>query len=317
MIETCRICGNNEGNRLHTAREMAFGLREPFTYLECGGCGCVQLLEIPSDMAKYYPPGYYSLQPHGTIKTLMRRRWSAHAFGKKNLVGWFVAYAFFAHRPMLAVKRVNPSKSARILDVGCGRGYLLQDLAMLGFTNLTGADPFVEQDLNYESGVKVFKRGLPELEGQFDLIMLHHSFEHMDKPAAIVGQIAARLAPGGKVILGIPVASSFAWKHYGVNWVNLDAPRHFFLHTFKSIELLASKADLKIEQIVHEGNDEQFWGSEQFANDIPSNDPRSLGASTFRRFARWGKIRECRAKAAELNSRGEGDLVCFHLSRSS
>jgi|GEM_PF-5382685 hypothetical protein len=31
------------------------GLGDPFDYLECSACGCVQLLNIPADMRRYYP----------------------------------------------------------------------------------------------------------------------------------------------------------------------------------------------------------------------------------------------------------------------
>ena len=292
---------------------MAFGLREPFTYLECGQCGTLQLVEIPPDMAKYYPRDYYSFQPHGPLKVFIRRKWSAHAFGNKNLVGWLVSEIFFAHRPMLAVRRANPKKNDRILDVGCGRGNLLQDLAFLGFMNLTGADPFIQSDLKYDGGPTVLKRPLSEMPGQYDLIMLHHSFEHMDQPASVLQDIARRLVPGGQAILGIPVASSFAWKHYGVNWVNLDAPRHFYLHTQRGIEFMTSKAGLTIEQVVHESSDEQFWASEQFQKDIPSNDPRSISANIMRRLLAWRTIRTCRAHAQQINEKKEADLVCFHL----
>src|SRR5439155_15830776 len=101
-MAVCKICNNEKNNRLHKAREMAFGLRDEFTYLECRQCGCVQLLEVPADMGKYYEQSYYSLQPHGKLKTFVRRQWSAHAFGRKNLVGWLFSELFFAHRSMLA-----------------------------------------------------------------------------------------------------------------------------------------------------------------------------------------------------------------------
>jgi len=317
MQSACKICQNAQGNRLHTAREMSFGLRDQFIYLECGHCGCVQIVEIPSDMGKYYAANYYSLQPHGKLKTIVRRKWAAHAFGRKSLTGWLFTEFFFAHRSMLAVRRVNPPKTARILDVGCGQGNLLQDLAWLGYTNLTGVDPFLQRDLVHASGVTVFKRHLSEMPGQFDLIMLHHSFEHMEQPRQVMAQVAGQLSPGGQVILGIPIASSFAWKHYGVNWANLDAPRHFFLHTTKSIELLAAKCGLVIEKVVHEGNDEQFWLSEQYAKDIPANDSRSLKASPVKTILAYGKIRACRARAEEINRKQQGDLACFHLSKPS
>jgi SAM-dependent methyltransferase len=313
MNSVCRICNNGAGNRLHTAREIAFGLREHFTYLECGQCGCVQLVDIPSDIGKYYPPGYYSLRPQGALATFVRRRWSAHAYGRKNLVGWLFTELFFSHRSMLAIRRVAPPKAARILDVGCGRGNLLQDLAWLGFSNLTGADPFIERDLTYETGVKIFKRELGELAGQFDLIALNHSFEHMPHPAEVMRQIAERLAPNGKVILGIPVADSYAWKRYGVNWSNMDPPRHLFLHTRRSIEFLAAKAGLVIESVFYEGNDEQFWLSEQYSRDIPSTDPRSVASTPLKRLLAWNKIRVCRVKAEELNRKQEGDMICFHI----
>src|SRR5436309_15357247 len=58
MNRACKICHITEDNRLHYAREMTFGLRDQFTYLECGRCGCLQILEIPKDMAKYYGQGY-------------------------------------------------------------------------------------------------------------------------------------------------------------------------------------------------------------------------------------------------------------------
>ena len=35
----CKICGNTDGNKIHAAREMLFGYREEFKYIECSKCG--------------------------------------------------------------------------------------------------------------------------------------------------------------------------------------------------------------------------------------------------------------------------------------
>jgi len=150
----CKICQNTSGNRLHIAREMAFGLCKKFRYLECGACGCLQLWTIPRDMKTYYPPGYYSLQPHSAVKAWSRCNWSAHACGRTNLVVRVVSYSFFSHGPRLAVRRVDAPKTAGILDVGCGRGYLLEDLARSGFRHLTGAGLLWNRIWYNESGVK-------------------------------------------------------------------------------------------------------------------------------------------------------------------
>jgi hypothetical protein len=58
----CRICGNFDDNKIYTAREMMFGFRDEFDYIECSKCGCVQIVEIPKNINKYYPPNYYSYQ---------------------------------------------------------------------------------------------------------------------------------------------------------------------------------------------------------------------------------------------------------------
>jgi hypothetical protein len=59
---SCRICANTKGNKRHLAREMMFGLRDEFEYVECANCGCLQIKEIPHNLSDYYPEAYYSFQ---------------------------------------------------------------------------------------------------------------------------------------------------------------------------------------------------------------------------------------------------------------
>jgi len=316
-MNACQICGNVAGNRTHIAREMMFGLRDPFSYLECAQCGCVQLLEIPADMTRYYPPNYYSYRRHGRVMTALRHRWSAYALGRRSLVGGLLTRFVMVNRAMMAVARLGVSPQARILDVGCGSGHLLLDLKHLGYPHVTGVDPFIERDLVYEGGPTVYKRQLAEMEGPFDLIMFHHSFEHMDKPGEVFRQVARLLAPAGRVILRLPVASSAAWRRYGVHWVHLDAPRHFFLHTRQSIERLARAAGLGLTGVVQEADEGTFWASEAYARDIPLYDPRFPTAGLWRKLRTWRQTRRYRAEAAEINRRGEADLVCFYLARAA
>lgn len=307
----CRICGNTTANRIHVAREMMLGLGETFPYLECGACGCVQLSEIPQDMSSYYPANYYSFDQHGRFTTYLRRSRVRHAFGKFNLLGWLLTEFVVPHDAVLAIRRAGVAQNAAILDVGCGSGRLLLDLAWLGFSNLTGADPYVASDITYSTGVKVFKRRIENLEGQFDLVMLHHSFEHMEQPWIVMQAVRRLLKPGGQAIIRIPVADSFAWKNYGVNWVNLDSPRHFFLHTAASMKLLADRAGLELLEVRHEGNAEQFWASEQYAAQIPMSDPRSLKSGVWGMMRMLFRMQRDKSRAKRLNESKEGDLVCF------
>jgi 2-polyprenyl-3-methyl-5-hydroxy-6-metoxy-1,4-benzoquinol methylase len=107
------------------------------------------------------------------------------------------------------------------LDVGCGYGKLLLRMKRDGFLNLTGVDPYIEEDIHYRNGVKVFKKQIFELTEQYDLIMSHHSLEHMAQPLEVLKKIYELLKPKKYAIIRIPVASSYSWRHYGVNWVAL------------------------------------------------------------------------------------------------
>lgn len=293
-----------------------FGLRTTFPYLECGRCGCVQLLEVPPAMDNYYPKNYYSFQPHGRLQAFLRHQWSAYSFGRFRPLGWMLARLTFSNQAMEAVRRTKVAKTARILDVGCGSGHLIKDLSDLGFRNVEGVDPYLETDVTWPNGPTVHKKQLAEMPDEYDLIMLHHSFEHMDAPQQVMHDLARRLRPGGRVLLRIPVAGSFAWKHYGVNWVNLDAPRHFFLHTEHSVRILATSVGLEIETVLYEGTEYQFWYSEQYARDIPMHDPRFRSATSLKLLAARMLNPAYRRKSEELNRTKQGDQGCFTLVRS-
>ena len=47
----------------------------------------------------------------------------------------------------------------------------------------------------------------------------------------------------GVLLVRVPLSSSWAWEHYRENWVQLDAPRHLYLHSVKSMEVLARQPD--------------------------------------------------------------------------
>jgi len=50
----------------------------------------------------------------------------------------------------------------------------------------------------------------------------------MPNPRNVFEKISGLLSDEGTLLIRIPVMDCFAWKEYGVNWFQLDAPRHFF-----------------------------------------------------------------------------------------
>jgi len=286
----CRICGNTLSNAVYHPKEMMFGYKHPFTYFQCVTCHCLQIDTFPSDMEHYYPPQYYSFETAGfsdqqkgivpRLKSLAGRLRNRYAAFDRGIVGKALRRTFpdAAESALKVLRETFPpdglqglgiAPTDRILDVGCGSGSLLSSLRHIGFKQLLGVDPYIHSDISMETGVPILKRHLHEVDSKWDVIMFHHSFEHMPDQLDTLCAAARLLSEGGLCLIRIPTVSSYAWGHYGVHWVQLDAPRHFYLHSVKSMTMLAAQACLRIEKIVYDSSGFQFWGSEQYLQDIP------------------------------------------------
>lgn len=307
----CSICRNATDNRLVVAEEMMFGLHDRFSYLECARCGCVQRLDPVDDLARYYPAGqYYSLEggiPHG-IAGLARKLRARSYFGA-SVIGRYLA-SRYPRADLAAVARLNPSRSWRILDVGCGGGKLLFDLAAAGFEYLRGVDPFIASDI-HQGPVHIWKRTLADVpERDWDLIMFHHSLEHLTDQEQTLRMAGELLKPQGTCLVAVPIIG-WAWRHYREKWVQLDAPRHVWLHSEGSLRMIAERAGLRVVATHHDSNELQFWGSELYRRGIRL---RAEGAP--RRFFPPKTLRRYRMWAERLNRRGMGDQASFLMVRN-
>ena len=105
----------------------------------------------------------------------------------------------------------QPLAGKRALDVGCGAGLLCEPLARLGAA-VTGIDAAAEnvaaaQAHAAASGLAIDYRA-GEIEaldpGQFDLVTSLEVIEHVADKSAFIAALAARLAPGGLMVLSTP-----------------------------------------------------------------------------------------------------------------
>ena len=311
----CRVCSGSERSRIYEAREMMFGLRTQFRYAQCAECGSLSLTDPPTDYTVYYSRYYYSLtEAHGgareVVKGFLQARRDAAYFGNTGWLARFLA-EHFEDGSLLAVSKLQLARDARILDAGCGSGKLLHRMSTFGFTNLSGVDPFLSDNMTNRNGVSIRRAYLEDVAGaEYDLVMFHHSLEHIADPRRTLQAAERLLSPSGKCLVRVPVMGE-AWELYGTNWYGLDPPRHMWIPTEKAMTLLAEAVGLKVEKVEYDSTAIQFWGSELWEKDVPL---MRVGLNLRARLL-IGKMENFRRRARALNLAGRGDIAKFLLSR--
>lgn len=312
----CVACAQESDGPVFAAREMYFGTRERFDYLECPHCGTVQIVAVPADLPRHYPQGYYSYKsakPKATssVERYLRRMrtvaWLGNGGGIARL---FARLSKRRPRYLDWFEGLGLRPDSRIVDVGCGSGDLLLQLHRDGFEHLRGLDPYIPADIDYANGVTIRRCSLADDDGRYDMVMLHHSFEHMTAPRAVMAQIAGHLAPGGHALIRLPVAGSYAWRTYREHWFALDPPRHLFLPTVRAMHLLAASAGLEVRRVFFDSDVGQFLGSEGYADNIPMVEQERRPQRSAAELSRLRRL------ADELNERGDGDCGGFVLRRT-
>lgn len=308
----CRICGEAGAHEVYTVLERMFGTREPFEYFQCSRCECLQIAEIPGDPSKYYLPHYYSFteKPRrfqgSSVVRALRRLKDSSTVRPRGLLGSLI-HAFFPNRKLLSLSRIRLTPDSRILDVGCGDGWRLRALREIGFRSVLGVDPFLERDVSHGNGVRILKQTIHEVAGEWDVIMYHHSFEHVPDPLENLRAASRLLSAGGCCLVRIPTVSSHAWRRYGAHWFQIDAPRHLHLHSIESLKLLAERTGLVMREVVYDSTKDQFQVSESYARGIPL--PSGGQAFPARQVRAWKR------RARHLNLENRGDQAAFYLVR--
>ncbi|MCF6190095.1 MAG: class I SAM-dependent methyltransferase [Cocleimonas sp.] len=320
QIYPCRICENIEHNTTYEVREMMLGLRDMHTYFECASCGCLQIANVPENIQEYYPnEDYYSYDAVKAVSGIkgklikMRDRYAATG---SCFVGRLMQ-RIQPHDKLPSLRHANVSLDSKILDVGCGAGHLLHSMQEAGFKNLLGIDPFNAKELNYDNGLKIEPKSIHDMTGknEWDLIMFNHSFEHVFDQHDVLEKVMILLKSGGVCMIRVPTVTSWAWRSYGVDWVQLDAPRHLFLHSLQSMNELAEQQGFKLENVVYDSFAFQQWGSEQYKKDIALHDENSYAVSPEKSPFSSADIREYEEHSKELNESKSGDQAAFYLRK--
>lgn len=198
-----------------------------FNYLKCTRCGTLRIDKIPEDLSSYYPPDYYRMPNLRAIEAKARKETFKISLVNKYLQsGSFLevgpAFGIFATQ----VKKQGFQVSAIEMDAQCCE-----------FLNNVAHIP-TEQSTEPELAMK----NAPLQNG----IALWHVIEHLPNPWALIDIAAAKLGPGGYLFIATPNPESFQHELMGKNWPHIDAPRHLYLISSRSIIQHAQTCGLEL-----------------------------------------------------------------------
>jgi SAM-dependent methyltransferase len=300
-------------------REMMLGLREEFHVAECPACATLNLLDIPDNLSPYYPSDeYYSfdesplsdlerLSRRTAVKTMWRAVQSRQTARFKRILGRLPDRRLIGVIDMMEAVYVSgvPLQGCKLLDVGSGIGVSTLILSQLG-ANAVGIDPFGVSWKRERAEQRICE--IADVTGEWDVILFQHSLEHLADPLAALKAAESMLTTDGRVIVRIPAADSYARRTYGANWVDLDAPRHLFVPTREGLRQLGVRAGLALTHCYDDARDIQFWGSEQYARDVPLYDDASAIWPKQTLFTP-SQMKHWAAETDRLNRISEGDII--------
>jgi SAM-dependent methyltransferase len=193
---------------------------DPFEVRRCGACGLSLTWPMPEGaaMARYYPDSYYG--------TPDEKRFAGPVEAAQRLL--------YGNR-VRQVERHAGGRPGRVLDVGCGRGFLLDAFRRRGWavegTELSeGSSRYAREVL----GLRIHLGALQDLglpAESFDAVAIWHVLEHVGDPGAVLAEARRLLRPGGVLLVGVPNFGSLEARATRAGWFHLDVPRHLIHFT--------------------------------------------------------------------------------------
>lgn len=248
----CVVCGGTGTIEQRDLVDRLFGVPGRWQYRRCGCCGAlwqdpmVSEAAVGAVYARYHT---HEVPPSGR-PSLSRRfyAWLTRGY----LAAQFGYEAGAWQRAIGRVLALHPGRRAdadfsamylpassrgRVLDVGCGRGEMMELLSALGWSVYgIDVDP---------KAVEVTRsRGLPAEcaaiwsdtlgRGTFDVIWMSHVIEHVHQPVEVLRRCRELLAPGGTLVAVTPNSESWGYQVFGSAWRGLEPPRHLQVFTRRS-----------------------------------------------------------------------------------
>jgi 2-polyprenyl-3-methyl-5-hydroxy-6-metoxy-1,4-benzoquinol methylase len=264
----CPVCAQPGGALYDSLQDRIFDAPGKWQLKRCRNrqCGLVWLCPMPTqeELVKAYQ-NYYTHQAEPfsasrrSLRTMLRHIYLHGRFGYPLGEGarWYryltsLAYVMAFLRPA-GMDEIEskvaylhaPRAGMRLLEIGCGSGEQLAQLAGLGWKVMgVETDPraaVVAQGRGLEVRVgELRSQDFPD--DSFDAILMRHVVEHVAAPVALLQECQRVLRREGVIVVQTPNAASLGHWLFGANWRGLEPPRHLMIHTRGSLKCVAERA---------------------------------------------------------------------------
>jgi 2-polyprenyl-3-methyl-5-hydroxy-6-metoxy-1,4-benzoquinol methylase len=260
----CPLCAA-QGERVHAGlRDRLCGATGEWAFRRCPEAGCGLLWLDPAPRAEDLPRLYAGYHTHAApppragrgrrAYDALKRGYQGLRYGRRDATAFERALGalLFLHPGRRAdadfdAMYLRARPGAHALDVGCGSGRVLRNLAALGWdARGIDFDPAAVEACRAQ-GLRADIGGLDEqgfAPESFDALTASHVLEHLPEPAAFLRACARVLAPGGTLVVVTPNAEGLGHRAFGPAWRGLEPPRHLQVFTRASLSRLAQSAGL-------------------------------------------------------------------------
>lgn len=235
--------------------------------LLCGRRNWLPLVEAPDDqrdgpglwfvVVQCQECGLCFTNPRPSLSSIRRfhTRWPvmSHRPGscsRRRLLNWVRRYGassrFMSQLPCW-------HGQGRLLDVGCGRGLLLQRLHAEGW-QVVGLDPspVVVHHIHSQLKLPAVIGSLPHPDLQpasFDVITIREMLAQVHDPLELLRQARKLLVPGGKLHVTVPNIDSLPFRWFGHNWQDLNLPRHLTHFAPWTLQRMLQRAGFRVQSL--------------------------------------------------------------------
>ncbi|HVZ66825.1 MAG TPA: class I SAM-dependent methyltransferase [Patescibacteria group bacterium] len=146
-------------------------------------------------------------------------------------------------------KHINPKVNIRVLDVGAGDGFFLNELFKNGITDVWGVEPgspmVKKSSKNLKGRIKadILKPGLFK-KSYFDVIVCFHTLDHIVDPNQFIKIVYSLLKPGGKIFFVVHNTDGLSVKLFGEKSPIFDV-EHIYLFNPKTLSKIFKKNGFK------------------------------------------------------------------------